>query len=48
MSLIYEGRDLTMGWRWASMYAETCLEGRRGRQLWGGQNYGLCGFLGKK
>ena len=27
VSWIWEGRDLTKGWRWASMYAETCSVG---------------------
>jgi hypothetical protein len=25
VSLIYEERDLTVDWRWVSVYAETCL-----------------------
>ena len=27
ISWIWEGRDLRKGWRWASMYAETCSVG---------------------
>ena len=48
VSWIWEGRDLTKGWRWASMYAETRSVGESYDETMGRPGLpGLC-ILGRR
>ena len=46
--MIYEGRDLTIGWRWALMYAETCSVGEKWEAMMGRPGLPGLWILGRK